>query len=232
MRLALAYLFLVLLFFTSIVSCNNQSDKLDDQSATQAAATPDFSNANTENIFVFNCGDTLSFTAHVTADSTWLFLKDTTVKVMPVPSASGARYEGSSYLYWSKGDEAILQKPTCSFMTCHSIPQERSWAAAQLRGVDFRALGQEPGWYLEITKNKQITYIGNYGRDTVTTPTPKPEINQQGKLTVYRYQTENHTLEIVITDSPCTDVMSGFSFPSTVEITVDGETYRGCGRSL
>lgn len=117
-------------------------------------------------------------------------------------------------------------------MTCRSVPQERSWAAAKLRGVDFRALGQEPGWYLEITEGEQITYIGNYGQDTVITPTPKPDISKQRKRTFYQVRTNEHALKIEIADTTCSDAMSGFSFPSKVMVTVDGRTYPGCGRSL
>jgi putative lipoprotein len=193
---------------------------------------PRFESIETEQVFVYNCGDTLQFTAHVTEDSTWLFLSDTTLKVMPVKAGSGARYEGSSYLYWSKGSEAILQKPEGSFTTCQSVPQERSWAAAKLRGVDFRALGQEPGWFIEIQKENRLKYVGNYGRDTLIVETPVPERDPQGGRAVYRTNAPRESLELVIVDTPCTDSMSGFDFPQTVTLKVNGETYNGCGRYL
>lgn len=193
---------------------------------------PEFDSVETNQVFVYNCADSLKFTAHVTKDSTWLFLSDTTLKVLPVKAGSGDRYEGHSYLYWGKGNEAILQKPKGSFMTCQFVPEERSWAAAKLRGVDFRALGQEPGWFLEFQEEDQLTYVGNYGRDTLIVESPVAETDHQGRRTVYRLKGVPRALEVVIADTPCTDIMSGFEFPQTVTVTIDGETYRGCGRYL
>lgn len=209
-----------------------ETETYEQNSAAGHYELPGFESINTDQVFVYNCGDTLQFTAHVTKDSTWLFLSDTTLKVMPVKAGSGARYEGNSYLYWSKGNEAILQKPKGAFMTCQSVPEERSWAAAKLRGVDFRALGQEPGWVLEIQKEDQLKYVGNYGADTLIVELPVPDTDHQGRRTVYRAKSAQQTLELVIADTPCTDNMSGFDFRQTVTVTVDGETYRGCGRYL
>lgn len=230
------YIYLVVLISLSIavVGCEQrtQQETQGKSSTKEFAGLPGFESIETEQVFTYNCGDTLHFTAHVTKDSTWLFLPDTTLKVLPVKAGSGARYEGNSYLYWSKGSEAILQKPEGSFMTCRSVPRERSWAAAKLRGVDFRALGQEPGWFVEIQKESQLKYVGNYGRDTLIVDVPSPEMDPQGERTVYRTKGARQSLELVIADTPCTDSMSGFDFPQTVTLTVGGETYRGCGRYL
>ncbi|WP_445663957.1 MliC family protein [Fodinibius sp. AD559] len=228
------YLTLLVSLTLVVLGCEQkaQQERHEQSSTAEHYELPDFESVDTDQVFVYNCSDTLQFTAHVTKDSTWLFLSDTTLKVMPVKAGSGARYEGNSYLYWSKDNEAILQKPQGSFTTCQFVPEERSWAAAKLRGVDFRALGQEPGWFLEIQKEDQLKYVGNYGADTLIVEPPVPETDHQGRRTVYRAKSAQQTLELVIAETPCTDNMSGFDFPQTVTITVDGETYRGCGRYL
>jgi len=191
---------------------------------------PDFSSINTSDVYAYTCGDSLQFSVHVTKDSTWLFLPDTTLKALRVKAGSGAKYEGARYIYWSKGNQAILQRPTGSFLTCKTVPKEKAWAAAKIRGVDFRALGQEPGWILEITKDKKLRYVGNYGKDTVVTATPKP-VTTDSEI-MYQARTDAHKLKVEITDKPCTDSMSGFRFPKSVAVTLDGKTYHGCGRSL
>ncbi len=212
---------------------NPQPDPQSKSDTTQTVASlPDFSSINTSDVFVYNCADTLQFTAHIARDSTWVFLPDTAAKLRHVRAASGAKYQSPDYLYWSKGKQALFQGPRGSLMNCTAIPKEKSWQAAKLRGVDFRALGQEPGWMLEITKGKQMQYIGRYGQDTVTTPVPNPKKESSGSRTIYETRTNSHLLKVTITDEPCTDSMSGFRFPSTVTVTVDGETYRGCGRKL
>lgn len=212
--------------------CSAEQDEssINMQEERTQESVPDFSSVSTDNVFVYRCGDSLQITAHVTQDSSWLFLPDTTIKVLPVESGSGARFEGSSYIYWKKGNEALLQKPAGPLMSCKAIPQKRSWKAAKLRGVDFRALGQEPGWILEITEGEQIKYVGNYGEDTVRVPAVDPQKEEQ--RTFYQAKTEDHKLEVEVIDKRCTDSMSGFVHPYTVSITVNGETYNGCGRNL
>ncbi|WP_441000107.1 MliC family protein [Fodinibius sp. SL11] len=222
---------LIFLLCTMGLGCQNKAEIPKDE-RKEPVQLPEFNTINTDQVFVYNCADSLQFTTHVTSDSAWLFLADTSVKVLPTRSASGARYEGGKYLYWSKGNEAILQKPKGSFMTCQSVPEERSWAAAKLRGVDFRALGQEPGWFLELQNKGQLKYVGNYGQDTITVKTPTPDTDIQGKRTVYQAKDAQHVLKFVIAETPCTDSMSGFDFPQTVTVSIDGETYRGCGRYL
>lgn len=224
-------LFVVLLaiMFLGCSSSKNKEREVQ-KPKSQEVKLPDFSSVNTENVFAYNCGDSLQFAAHVTKDSTWLFLADTTVKVLPVKAGSGAKYEGNAFLYWSKGDEAILQRPKGSFVTCRTVPKEKSWQAARIRGVDFRALGQEPGWHLEMKEGQELRYIGNYGKDTLITDMPKPEKTEQ--RTIYHARGGSRTIVIEILDEPCTDSMSGFQFPSSVTVTVDGKTYRGCGRAL
>jgi uncharacterized membrane protein len=104
------------------------------------------------------------------------------------------------------------------------------WAQARARGIDFRALGQEPGWLLEIEDGKQITMVADYGERRVTTPAPQPELNIDAGETIYRVATDAHRLRIVLRNEPCADVMSGERYPTTVVVELDGQEYRGCGR--
>jgi len=226
------YILPVLFVFLGLWGCSGQpksTNKPKDITRNQRRL-PDFSSINTSNVFAYSCGDSLQFSAHVTKDSTWLFLPDTTLKTLAVEAGSGAKYEGARYIYWSKGNKAILQRPRGSLMICKMIPKQKAWAAARIRGVDFRALGQEPGWILEITRDKQISYIGNYGRDTLNTTVPKAEKNDN-QIT-YNVHANTHNLKVAIKDKPCNDSMSGFRFPKSVTVTLDGNTYHGCGRSL
>jgi membrane-bound inhibitor of C-type lysozyme len=223
------------LLIVTLIGCQKEAETTNEDRITfaeKSANIPDFNSISTDQVFVYSCGDSIEFTTHATPDSAWLFLADTTVKVLPTRSASGARYEGGKYLFWSKGNEAILQKPVGSFMQCETIPQEKVWAAAKLRGIDFRALGQEPGWFVEITQSGQTQYVGNYGEDTLKFDTPQPHHNEDGD-TIYKMQSANNILEVVIKDTACSDVMSGFEHPQTVTITVGNTTtYSGCGRYL
>ena len=111
-------------------------------------------------------------------------------------------------------------------------PARAVWEDAKLRGVDFRALGNEPGWYVEIDDGARITLVTDYGETRVETPAPVPDVGPRASRTTYAVQTEAHDLIITIEGRACQDNMSGEAFPSTVVVTLDGRRYQGCGRAL
>lgn len=106
-----------------------------------------------------------------------------------------------------------------------------SWEGARAAGVDFRALGQEPGWLLDIYTHDRIVLAWNYAQTRVAFPLTTPQYPQEG-ATRYETQADGHTLVITTRRAPCQDVMSGENFPATVEIVLDGTTLNGCGRSV
>ena len=104
------------------------------------------------------------------------------------------------------------------------------WLTAAGRGIDFRAVGQEPGWYLEIDNERSMHLVYDYAERTATTPVPAPVV--RGDEMSYTAVTDAHRLAVLIEPRPCSDTMSGQRFPRTVTVTIDGQTLRGCGRSL
>jgi uncharacterized membrane protein len=101
---------------------------------------------------------------------------------------------------------------------------------ASRRGIDFRAVGQEPGWYLEIDNERSMHLVYDYAERTATTAVPAPVVRDEE--VAYTAVTDAHRLAVVIEPRPCSDSMSGQRFPRTVTVTIDGRTLRGCGRSL
>jgi uncharacterized membrane protein len=106
-------------------------------------------------------------------------------------------------------------------------PRASVWDRAWESGVDFRAVGQEPGWLLEIFEGERIRFAYDYGQHEVEAPAPEPAVDEQARRTIYDAANEDHDLTIIITMEPCQDVMSGESFDE-----FDGTTYSGCGREL
>jgi heat shock protein HslJ len=105
------------------------------------------------------------------------------------------------------------------------------WEQARLRGVEFRAIGQEPGWNLEIDQGREIRYVGDYGDTNITVPAPDADVDSAGAI-VYHATNNAHELHIVIRPTACQDVMSGEAFTHSVSLTVDGRELQGCGRVL
>lgn len=102
---------------------------------------------------------------------------------------------------------------------------------ARRRGVEFRAVGNEPGWVLELS-SQMIVFVGNYGSARIATPRPAPAMDEGARETIYAAVTEAHRLTLRIREVECVDSMSGEQWEATVEVEVDGKTYRGCGATL
>lgn len=106
-----------------------------------------------------------------------------------------------------------------------------AWDAARAAGVDFRGIGQEPGWMLDIYQRDRIALVWDYGENSATFPLTAPSSPQEG-ATRYDTHADGRTAQITIRRFPCQDAMSGEAFPSTVEVVIDGRALNGCGRSV
>ncbi len=104
------------------------------------------------------------------------------------------------------------------------------WHKAKLRGVSFRAIGQEPGWLLEITTGTEILLITDYGETKTAYPYAEPEVDSENRKT--RYVIADGDVEILIEGRDCRDVMSGEQFSVTVTVTSKARRLAGCGRAL
>lgn len=128
--------------------------------------------------------------------------------------------------------EDTSQNPiTAAPAAADGAPEAPAWEDARAEGVDFRAVGQEPGWMLNIYTENKITLDWDYGQSKAEFPLGAPDTSQEG-ATRYTAQASGHTLAVTIRRFPCNDAMSGAAFPSTVEVVIDGQTLNGCGRSI
>ena len=104
------------------------------------------------------------------------------------------------------------------------------WHEAKLRGVAFRAVGQEPGWLLEITTGTEILLVLDYGQNRKSFPYVEPIVYQEERMT--RYIIDEGELTIEIRGQRCHDVMSGEQFEVSVTIIMPDRRLAGCGRAL
>ena len=102
------------------------------------------------------------------------------------------------------------------------------WDEARARGVDFRAVGNEPAWTMDVYSDSLVVVTTNYGADTVSAPAPAVA----GSAFSFESATDAGAVLVDVAGTPCTDSMSGESFASTVTVMVGETTYRGCGRML
>ncbi|MEZ5960469.1 MAG: hypothetical protein R3C30_08570 [Hyphomonadaceae bacterium] len=112
-----------------------------------------------------------------------------------------------------------------------ALVQMPTWEDARAAGVDFRAIGQEPGWMVDIYTEGRIVALLDYGETLIELPRGEPTYPTEG-ATRFESQADGHTLSITYRRAPCEDAMSGEAYPSAVEVVVDGRTLTGCGRSV
>lgn len=177
---------------------------------------------------VYDCNG-FEFTARLGPGEMALWLPDRYVILSQVRAASGTKYQEADLEFWSKDDEALLTVGELQYRDCRLRPERVPWEDARRRGVDFRAIGNEPGWYLEI-KSDHLLFVGGYGTQRVLTPGPVAQANDKGVS--YHAITEANDLMVEVVDAVCADTMSGELFPSQVTVTLNGRVLYGCGRAL
>jgi uncharacterized membrane protein len=106
------------------------------------------------------------------------------------------------------------------------------WERAKLEGVDFRAVGNEPGWHLEIRRGRSLLLVSDYGAHRYTFPAPEPLVDAAAARTRYEAREGDHRLTVVLEALSCRDTMSGEAFETRVTVILDNRTLRGCGRAL
>ena len=188
--------------------------------------------ATTLRSFAYNCASN----GYIVADFRrgdavmWLFMHDQTVQLDPVEAASGAKYSKGDITFWSKGSEAILEiagaTDSCTENRRASILED-----AKLRGVSFRATGNEPGWLMEIGPGAILLEI-NYGADRYQFPLTTPDEDQSKRITTYRSEARGKVLKLRLIGDRCQDTMSDEVFATNVEFELDAVAYRGCGQPL
>lgn len=183
-------------------------------------------------IVAYACPDGFTFAARVLPERAWLFLPGEVRELPAVPAASGARYAEGGADFRSEGGEVLLQSGATVHSGCRPDPARTPWAKAKLEGVDFRAVGNEPGWSLEIILDGAMRFVTDYGQSWYTFPTPEPRVDRIRAQTWYQASAGGHTLEVLLEGRECADSMSGEVFAVTVRVTLDGRDYSGCGRAL
>ena len=223
---ALSINVLLLLLVPAAAYADNKDHQDTYEAPTVQAAPP------AAQTFVYQCSDGFNFIARIEGEGVWLFLPDETLRLPHVPSASGAKYSEGQTTFWSKDDEAFVQANATTHRECKNNPAAAIWENAKLNGADFRAVGNEPGWHLEITAGKNILYVGDYGQTSLEFATPEPLTDQQARSSRYEASGGGHVLSVVLKAERCADTMSDETFETSVTLILDGKEYRGCGRAL
>jgi membrane-bound inhibitor of C-type lysozyme len=200
--------------------------------------------ANTDDAFepvaaVYRCtvqGRAFSVVTQTAPDALTVFIpqpfKPRTVFLSQVEAASGARYEESGIMAWTQADSAVFGFDGVRVTNCRLDRQASVWEAAKLDGVDFRAVGNKPGWVLEISERKKISLRYNNGQLVVEATATRMSTNQGARQTVFEAKSDSGDLRVTLNGDVCLDSISGEAFETTVLVEVGDTSLPGCGRAL
>ena len=197
-------------------------------------APPKLSSVTLEQLraFYYECENKSSVVVQFqpATDEMLVFLPGETARLPHVRSGSGARYSDGEVTYWSKGREALLQIRGAT-TRCVENRRQSVIEDAKLRGVDYWARGNEPGWRLEIYAHS-LLFRTSYGQDRYAFAAPRPQVDQARGRTLYKADEDGSSIAVQIDGQTCHDSMSGERFESTVTVVLNGKGYRGCGLAL
>ena len=182
--------------------------------------------------FVYECPDDFSFIARVEQDKAWLFLPGRTIDLPRVETDTGASYTSGNDTFRYDGEQAALATGAIKHTGCINNRASAIWEHAKLNGVDFRATGNEPGWYMEISNSEDIMLVTDYGNSRYRFTASNIKSEPHSRTTVYNARSNDDLLEVVITGQPCRDSMSGEAFPASVAVRLNDRRYSGCGKAL
>ena len=150
-------------------------------------------------------------------------------------SASGARYaDHRGNAFWTKGDAGTLKREGGGAMDCvradPPVTPGSPWEKAQQRGIAFRAIGNEPGWLVEVGRGESPTLHAelDYGERKLDARVRA----LSGLLGFAGEADDGSPVRLVLERKACSDGMSDATYPVEVVLEAAGKTYRGCGRFL
>lgn len=174
----------------------------------------------------FDCGDALLLIAFF-SDHLVLTEPDGETTLPQAISASGARYANDDITFWNKGRDATLERDG-EIVMCRQLPDP--WTQVANRGIDLRAVGQEPGWFAEIDDERSMRIVYDYAERELMTPAPV-KVEGDGRTT-YTAVAGEQQVTAVVEERACADAMSGEPYPLTVTVRLDDRELRGCGRPV
>lgn len=179
----------------------------------------------------WHCEDGRFLVSSLRKKDLWLFLPGETVRLSPAPAASGAKYSDELVTFWSKGEEAMLETPH-GRIGCMLDHEASVWEDAKLRGADFRAVGNEPGWHLELFSGQPSLLVSDYGRQRLNFEPAGPLAMTPGPGSLFTGQAQGLDIVVLVTPGPCRDTMVDRQYESRVRVLLGDRVLSGCGRAL
>ena len=192
-------------------------------SVTPAAPGPEAAIAH------WQCGEIL-LDARLQGEAMRLDFSGRTLPLAHAESLTGARYaDRGGNEFMRQGEGAKLTLAGEDARDCTRTTRVSPWSEAAARGIAFRAVGNEPGWFLEVGKGDAppLHATLDYGDRKIDLAHVQPDAGGYAGSTA-----DASPVALSIKREACHDGMSGEAFEATVQLMVGSRTYRGCGAFL
>lgn len=198
----------------------------------RAGATPAASAGTVIQTF-WQCGDIrINATFDNDKNTITLGLPDGPLILPGTIAASGARYaDEQGNEFWSKGPSATLTLNGTPAQECTETSEGSPWDAARARGAEFRSIGHEPGWMVEVGQGDTpaMEVLMDLGATKLTVPQATAQSGGKG----FSGKTaDGKEIVLSIQRKQCQDIMTGQTFPATAQLKLDDRQLDGCGRFL
>ena len=175
----------------------------------------------------WQCSEQLKFDALADDLSARLSILGNEQQLPRTASDSGARYANEGTVFWIRGKEAMLKLDGKEYR----CKVDRMIEMARDAGIDFRAIGQEPGWILDILEGSGFILQYDYGQQRAQLPWAEPQVLDDGSR-IWFVESEGKSMKVVIEPGLCHDPMSGQAFAFNVRVAYGEKHLKGCGREL
>lgn len=106
------------------------------------------------------------------------------------------------------------------------------WEKAKENGIQFRAVGNEPGWLIEIREDEKVRFVNDYGNLEVKAPIDDVWHGPAGEDKIYYIENDAIQFQVILMKKSYQDSMSGERFPYQVRVVFPNKSYVGGGRLL
>lgn len=149
-----------------------------------------------------------------------------------VDAATGFRFadDAGNEFRGTGGDRTALTLAGQERRECHRSNRPSPWDVATDNGIDFRAVGQEPGWLVELVEGDggaTLTAHLDYGQHLLEADGLQREGDSWSGQAA-----DGTSVTLAVEERACADAMSGEQFRAAATLIVDGEQYQGCGAWL
>jgi putative lipoprotein len=178
--------------------------------------------------YVFMCPGQIEYVVRADETQAWVFRPSGSLRLPATSATEPGNYSDGKFELRIMGEQAQLGSTGSQLQDCHNDRRHAIWEKAKLDGADFRAIGNEPPWVLEIQQQSRVVLVTDYGAKRIELPLTSPREDRDART--MRWNGDEFQLEII--GHPCSDSMSGEAFEATVIVNWHGQTLRGCGRAL